>query len=168
MYFFLAISLQKDVVKGTFWPSYVLCRAYTTSAKRSGYRIIKIFDGVQQRNIPRLLFTEIYGHEDLINFMSSYQCQDENGKHYHPRGYLCWYECNKYGEPTGKVIPIKKVPEYIWIYAFSERGFQRLKKERKKKMKLKEILSKEPRASPLETDKKIKLAQTKPKKKKGD
>ena len=160
MYFILAICLQKDVSNGSFWPSYILCRAYTTSEKRSGYRIIKMFEGMPARNIPRVLFTEMTGHEDLISFMSSYQCQDQNGKHYHPHGYLCWYECNRYGEPTGNVIPIKRVPEFIWIYDFASKGFQKLKKDQEKKLKMNEVLSLQPRASPMDrTDVKVKLSQ---------
>ena len=84
------------------------------------------------------------GHDDIINFMSSYQCQDKSGKHYHPRGFLCWYECNRYGDPTGVVHLIKKVPEFIWIYNFSERGYQRMKKDQEKQKKLNEKLSSEP------------------------
>jgi hypothetical protein len=98
-----------------------------------------------------VLFTETIGHEDMINFMSSYQCQDKKGKHYHPRGQLCWYGCNNYGEWNGYVQPIKRVPEYVWIYDFSNKGFQRLKREQATAPKLSEIVSKEPRGSPFET-----------------
>ncbi len=119
-----------------------------------------MFEGMPARNIPRVLFTETIGHEDMIDFMSSYQCQDKKGKHYHPHGYLCWYECNRYGEPNGKVIPIKKVPEFVWIYDFANKGYQKLKKDREKVMKLNEVIAGEPRASPLEpSDRKIKLTQ---------
>ena len=138
------------MVKGTFWPAYVLCTTYSTSEKRSGYRIVKIENGVQLRSNPRLLFTETLGHEDMINFMSSYQCQDKKGKHYHPRGYLCWYGCNRYGEMNGFVQPIKKVPEYVWIFDFENKGYQRLKRERAIVPKLNEVVSREPRGSPYE------------------
>ena len=145
MYYFLAISQQRDVINGSFWPAFVLCQSYTTSEKRSGYKIIKIINGVQTRKIPRILFTEMTGHEDMINFMSSYQTQDkEKGKHYHPHGYLCWYGCKQYGEPNGFVQPIKKVPEYVWIFDFQNKGYQRLKRERKQKPSLNELLTREP------------------------
>ena len=111
-------NVQSDVVNGTFWPAYVLCKSYTTSEKRSGYKIVKIQDGIQLKSNPRLLFTETIGHEDMINFMSSYQCQDKKGKHYHPHGHLCWYGCNQYGEMNGYIQPIKRVPEYVWIFDF--------------------------------------------------
>lgn len=151
IYFFLAISLQKDVISGMFWPAYVLCKTYTTSEKRSGYKIVKIEDGVQLKTNPRLLFTETLGHEDMINFMSSYQCQDKKGKHYHPKGYLCWYGCNQYGEMNGFVQPIKRVPEYVWIFDFKNKGFQRLKREQSIIPRLNEVISREPRGSPFET-----------------
>jgi hypothetical protein len=96
----------------------------------------------------------------MINFMSSYQCQDKKGKHYHPKGHLCWYGCNAYGEPNGFVQPIKRVPEFIWIYAFSEKGYQKLKKDQAKVLTLQEIFTNEPRGSPMaNTDTEIKLHQ---------
>lgn len=138
----------------------MLCKSYTTSEKRSGYKIIRIEEGVQLKSNPRILFTETTGHEDMINFMSSYQAQDKKRKHYHPRGYLCWYGCNQYGEMNGFVQPIKKVPEYVWIFDFSNKGYQRLKKERAMIPKINEVLAKEPRGSPLnESGVKIKLNQ---------
>lgn len=105
---------------------------------------------MQLRNNPRVLFTETTGHEDVINFMSSYQAQDRKGKHYHPRGYLCWYGCNQYGEMTGFIQPIKKVPEYVWIFDFKNKGYQRLKREKEVKPKLNELFAMDPRASPYE------------------
>lgn len=151
MLYFLAITLQEDVVNGSFWPSYVLCRSRTTSESRSGWRIIKQLDGIPSFNLPRVLVTETTGHDDMVGFMSSYQTQDKKGKHYHPYGYLCWYECDRYGDPTGTVQPIKKVPEYVWIYNFSDKGFQKLKRDRQKKKTIKEVLSAEPRTMPLNT-----------------
>ena len=160
MLYFLAITLQADVANGSFWPSYVLCQSYTTSASRSGLRIVKQLDGTPSLKIPRLLVTETIGHDDLINFMSSYQCQDKKGKHYHPRGYLCWYEANNYGDPTGVVHVVKKVPEFVWIYDFGNKGYQKMKKDREKEKTLPEVLSAEPRTMPLNTVAKPKLHQT--------
>ena len=152
--------MQEDVVKGTFWPAFVLCKSYTTSEKRSGYQIIQIVDGVQTKSNPRVLFTETTGHEDLIGFMSSYQRMDKNHKHYHPKGYLCWYGCNQYGEMNGYIQPIKRVPEFIWIFDFGNRGYQKMKKDQEKKKKLSEILSAEPRGSPFpEANVKLKFNQ---------
>ena len=147
-------------MNGSFWPAFVLCRSYTTSEKRSGYKIVQIEDGVQLHSNPRLLFTETIGHEDMIHFMSSYQRVDRNGKHYHPHGYLCWYGCNAYGEMNGFIQPIKRVPEYVWIFDFSNKGYQRLKKERDKKPTIKEVLTQEPKLSPYkETEIKPRLNQ---------
>jgi len=109
---------------------------------------------------PRILFTETLGHEDMIDFMSSYQCQDRKGKHYHPRGVLCWYGCNRYGEMNGFVQPIKRVPEYVWIFDFKNKGYQRLKRNREKIPSAAEVLAREPRAAPLlESETKPKLSQ---------
>ena len=107
---------------------------------------MKIEDGVPLKSNPKVLFTETIGHEDMINFMSSYQCQDKKGKHYHPKGFLCWYGCNKYGEMNGFVQPIKRVPEYVWIFDFKNKGYQRLKREMSVLPKLNEVISKEPYA----------------------
>jgi hypothetical protein len=82
--------------------------------------------------------------------MSSYQTQDKKGKHYHPHGFLCWYGCNKYGEMNGFIQPIKRVPEYVWIFDFQNKGYQRLKKDQSVVPKLNDIVSKEPRGSPYE------------------
>lgn len=96
----------------------------------------------------------------MIGFMSSYQCQDKKGKHYHPRGYLCWYGCNQYGEMNGFVQPIKKVPEYVWIFDFKNKGYQKLKQEWAKVPKLNEVISREPKGSLYEyANKKITLNQ---------
>lgn len=158
MLYFLAITLQADVVNGSFWPSYVLCKTYTTSESRSGYRIVKQLNGTPSSNIPRVLVTEMTGHEDLIKFMSSYQTQDKkNGKHYHPYGYLCWYEANNYGEPTGVAHVIKKVPEYVWIFDFANKGYQQMKRDKAKEKTIPEVLTAEPRMTLLDTVVKPKL-----------
>lgn len=89
----------------------------------------------------------------MINFMSSYQATQKKGKkikHYHPYGYLCWYGCNQYGEMNGFVQPIKRVPEYVWIFDFANKGYQRLKREREEKMKINEVIAREPRGSPFD------------------
>lgn len=145
MYFFLAITLDADVLNGSFWPAYVLCKSYTTSEKRSGWRIVRMEGGVPTSRLPRVLVTETTGHEEMIEFMSSYQVMHpKTKKHYHPKGALCWYSCNQYGDPTGEVVFIKKVPEYVWIFDFSNKGFQKLKKTLAVKPQLNEVLSSEP------------------------
>lgn len=161
MYYFLAISLDADVLNGAFWPAYILCKSYTTSEKRSGWRILHQVEGMPTSSLPRVLVTETTGHEDMIEFMSSYQIKDgKTGKHFHPYGALCWYSCNKYGEPTGETVFIKKVPEWRWIFDFANRGFQKVKKMWEKKPALNELLSSEPNAAVMTfTDTKLKLHQ---------
>lgn len=88
--------------------------------------------------------TEVLGHEDMIQFMSSYQKMDsKTKKHFHPYGALCWFSCNQYGDPTGDVYFIKKVPEFRWIFDFSNRGFQQLKKIKSEKPMINTILSRD-------------------------
>ena len=73
MYYFLAITLDENVRDGTFWPAYVLCKSWTTNNNRSNWRIIMYEDGIPTYNLPKVLVTETYGHDDMIKFMSSYQ-----------------------------------------------------------------------------------------------
>ena len=51
---------------------------------------------------------------------------------------------------NGYIQPIKKVPEYVWIFDFKNKGYQRLKKEQSVIPKLNEIVSREPYGSPYE------------------
>lgn len=149
MYFFIGIVLDADILNGSFSPAYVLCNSYTTSEKRSGWRIISQLDGVPKQRLPRVLVTEIVGHQDMIDFMSSYQRTDAAGKHFHPRGALCWFSCNRYGDPTGDAVFIKSVPEFIWIFDFDKKGFQKLKKDRERIKTYKELLTSEPQAEAM-------------------
>ena len=128
----------------------MLCQSYSTSEKRSGYVIVKIENGIQIKSNPRVLFTETTGHEDMINFMSSYQAQDKKRRHYHPKGMLCWYGCNRYGEMNGYVQPIKHVPEYVWIFDFKNKGYQRLKREREQRPSLTEVIARDPKGYPYD------------------
>ena len=112
MYYSLAIVLDRDIKNGSFWPSYVLCKSNTTSEKRSGYRVIKQFSGDTKFNLPKVLVTSIYGHEDMLNYLSVYRTQDKmKGVHYYPSGALCWFETNQYGDPTGSVYYVRKIPD---------------------------------------------------------
>ena len=110
MYYFLGIVLQEHITDGSFWPSYVLCQSRLTSEARTGMRVIKQFDGKPSKNLPKILVTEPYGHEALLDFLSVYQTQDKfGGVHYHPKGALCWFSCNKYGDPLGQEIYARNV-----------------------------------------------------------
>lgn len=87
----------------------------------------------------------------MINFMSSYQAPGKKGKKFFPKGCLCWYGCNQYGEPNGYIQPIKLIPEFIWFFEYGKRGFPRLKKERSIIPTTPEVLTRDPLA--LEYDK---------------
>lgn len=61
---------------------------------------------------------------------------------------------------NGYIQPIKRVPEYVWIFDFKNKGYQRLKRERSIIPKLNEVVSREPRGSPYEmANVKLKLSQ---------
>lgn len=161
MYYFLAITLDENVRDGTFWPAYVLCKSWTTNSNRSNWRIIMYEDGVPTYNLPKVLVTETYGHDDMIKFMSSYQKKDyKTKKHYHPRGALCWFSCNQYGDPMGTAVFIKRVPEFVWIFNFKEKGYQQLKKDREKIREVNELLASDVKLDVMSfTDKKASLHQ---------
>lgn len=166
MYYFLAITLDADVLNGSFWPSYVLCKSWTESEKRTGWRVTKQLEGKPTKKLPRLLVTSMFGHEDLIFFLSNYITQDSfKGKHYFPHGYLCWYECNKYGEETGVVHLIKHVPEEENWGLMNQSKLRKLKAIQEKKPSLKEVFSKEALCISA-SHKKPKLVQTKLKQRK--
>lgn len=127
-YYFLGLALDQDILKGDFYPSFVLCHALTTSSKRTGLRVIKNLDGKPSKNLPKVLVTEPNGHDDLLDFLSVYQTQDGlRGKHYHPEGALCWYACNQYGDPTGEVIYARKVPIKNLMWSFAQKREFRMK-----------------------------------------
>ena len=79
-------------------------------------------------NLPKAMVTSIYGHEDMIDYMSTYRTQDKmKGKHYIPRGGLFWFTCNQYGDLTGSCYFIKSVPDQE-LYATSYFGTYRKRK----------------------------------------
>ena len=165
MYYFLAIVLKDDIDDGSFLPAYVLCQSYTTTEKLSGWRINDYTSRIPKRSNPKILVTEITGHEDMISFMSSYQKVGPDGKHFHPTGALCWFSCNQYGDPKGDVIWIKRVPEFVYIFDYQNRGWQLVKKMQSHIPTLPEVISKEPMAENM-PEKKIKTDHFKPAKRK--
>lgn len=87
-------------------------------------------------------------HQDLVNYMSVYQTQDEyRGKHYHPEGAVCWYECNAYGEPTGCLIYVHNVPiaELMWDFE-KKRKFKQINPDKPERKTIQFLLSNEPDA----------------------
>lgn len=100
----------------------ILCRSVVKSASRTGLRILKVLDGKPSKNLPKILVTETSGHDELLDFMSVYQTQDGfKGKHYHPEGYLCFYSCNSYGDPTGEVVIARKIPIKSLMWSFAKK-----------------------------------------------
>jgi len=136
--------LDRDINNGSFWPSYVLCFAQTTSDKRSGYRVVKQFGGESKFNLPKVLVTSIYGHDDMLDYLSDYRTQDSfKGVHYYPSGALCWFECNRYGDPLGAVYYVRKIPDMKLLdVPRRQRGLNKLLKQQQKKLTLNETLSK--------------------------
>lgn len=80
----------------------------------------------------------------MIDYLSDYRTQDKmRGKHYYPVGALCWFETNQYGDPTGSVYYIKRVPDMALLeLPRKERGYKKLMSQQKKKLSLKEKFSK--------------------------
>lgn len=145
MYYQLAIVLDRDLNNGCFWPSYVLCVSNTASDKRSGWRVVKQFNGKTRFNLPKLLVTSIYGHDDMLDYLSDYRTQDKmRGVHYYPKGALCWFECNRYGDPTGSVYVARRIPDMKLLdLPLKQRGYRRLLKQQNKKINIKELLIRE-------------------------
>lgn len=123
----------------------MLCQSLTTSDKRCGWRVVKQFDGTSKMNLPKVLVTSPFGHDDMLDYLSDYRTQDKlRGVHYYPKGLLCWFESDKYGEPTGSVYIARQIPDMELLdLPKSERGYRRLLKQRSKRQTLKEILTKE-------------------------
>ena len=70
----------------------------------------------------------MYGHEDMINYLSDYRTQDRmKGVHYYPKGLLCWFETNQYGDPIGSVYVIKPIPDMVYLQTpRRKRGFRQV------------------------------------------
>lgn len=130
---------------GSFWPSYVLCYAQSSSDKRSGYRVIKQFEGSKKFYLPKVLVTSIYGHDELLDYLSDYRTQDKMyGVHYYPSGALCWLETNQYGDPVGSIYIVRKVPDLKLLEKpMRERGMRKLLQDQNRKLTLNEKFAKE-------------------------
>lgn len=81
----------------------------------------------------------------MIDYLSDYRTQDKmRGIHYYPKGLLCWFETNQYGDPTGSVYVVKSIPDMKFLeLPRRQRGFQRLLKNQKEKITIKELFTKE-------------------------
>lgn len=81
----------------------------------------------------------------MLDYLSDYRTQDKmRGIHYYPSGALCWFETNAYGDPTGKVYYVRKVPNMELIkIPRRQRGLARLLEQQNKQMKLNQKFAKE-------------------------
>lgn len=79
----------------------------------------------------------------MIDYLSDYRTQDKmKGVHYYPKGALCWFETNQYGDPTGAVYFIRRVPDMELInIPRRQRGYRRLLEQQKAKVSIKEKLT---------------------------
>ena len=101
--------------------------------------------GETKFKLQKVLVTSIFGHEDLLDYLSSYLTQDKmHGKHYFPKGALCWFETNQYGEPNGTVYYARKIPvTKIVTNIYGLNNLAKLRKARSKKLKLNELFARE-------------------------
>ena len=156
MYYFLGIVVDEDIMRGDMSPSYIVCQSHGTSENRSGWRVVRQDKTNKSlRNMNKALVKTILGNDLLIDFMCNYRTRDhmhgsekydhEQTKKYYPKGALFWFECNRYGEPLGTAIYIKKVPvNEHFTFKNVDQGFKRLKEAMNKVPKLNEVIAKEP------------------------
>lgn len=108
MYWFIGLVAQDDVLKGNIEPSYILCTSHGTSEARTGFRVYRVNSFSSGTSPPKYIVPEVVGHEDIIDFLSSYRTRDhmhnskyhteEETKKYYPKGSLFWFECDKNGD----------------------------------------------------------------------
>lgn len=144
--YYLGIVLAKDINDGYINAEYVLCKSLGRSKNRSPYRVYR-YGNPTFFSIPRILFPIPYCSNDLIDFLSNYRTRDHihikgrsiaRTKKYTPVGALFWFECNKYGEPTGKKIFIKRIPDKK--YSRDNAKNELMKKIERKRLTVNELL----------------------------
>lgn len=116
MYAFLGIVHEKDILKGNFVPSAVLC-----SSRVGGLLVVDTNQTHHQ--LPKLLVTELWGHEDMIQRMYERRQKEVEPKtsitnprrrkgrkrpRVKTRGKVFWFLCDMYGNPTGEAIMVDK------------------------------------------------------------
>ena len=81
----------------------------------------------------------------MLDYFSDFRTQDKmHGVHYYPRGALCWFEANQYGDLLGSVYFARRIPVMEMLdLPMKERGLRRLNAQRNKKKNIKELLTKE-------------------------
>lgn len=118
--FFIGIVRQRDADRGCFNPTYVLFQSHGISENRTGWRVLKLPG--KYADMRKVLVAAPCGHENMIAFLSHYRTRDhmhgskkyrhEYTKKYYPKGFLCWFECDQFGQQTGRAIIIKRVPDH--------------------------------------------------------
>lgn len=103
--------------------------------------MIKQFDGTSVFNLRKVLVTSIHGHNDMLDYLSDYRTQDKmRGIHYYPKGALCWFETNQYGDPIGSLYIARMIPDQnLMNRPKKERGYQQLMKKYNRPLSLKEL-----------------------------
>lgn len=172
MYYFLAIVKQNDVNNGKIIPSYILCLTKGNSQNRSGWRVYKAGAGLSN-DAPKCLVSSLVDRncQLMISFMSNYRTRDhmQNDRHYrkkekkmkyYPKGALCWFGCNIYGQREGPVVFIKNVPDKNAKYKQSDSGLQQIKDANNKAYTFRQLLMKNNTCRDLQTsNKKCRLVQ---------
>lgn len=115
MFYYVGIVLDKDWESGWIFPSYVLCYRQT----EQGFHFLASrqdpADLSQQRRLKKILVTEPYGNENVVDYMSHiwFYNEKKNGPTtFFPEGYLCYFPCDACGRPArrGHAIIIHHVP----------------------------------------------------------
>lgn len=115
--------------------------------------------GKTKFNLSKVLVTSLYGHNDMLDYFSDFRTQDKmHGTHYYPKGALCWFETNQYGDLLGPVYFVRRIPDMKMLeLPLKERGLKRLKGQQNKKKTLIDILTKEKNDTEILETKKPKL-----------
>jgi len=164
--YFLAIVTEENIKAGIIVPAYILCKSKGKSENRSGWRVTNVTSG-KPCTMPKLVVNTPTGHNEMIDFLSSFRTRDhmhgddnfdhEDTKKYYPHGALFWFECNKYGDPTGQCLYVKSVPEKRHK---TDGGFEKLKEFLNTKPYLKDLLVEDAESLPMQnTDNKAILPQ---------
>ena len=104
----------------------------------------------------------MYGHEDMIDYLSTYRWQEKfKGKHHVPRGALFWFTCNSYGDLTGSCYFIKNVPDMeLMGQSYMGTGYRKHILKKKEVRTLPKVLCDDERlAEHILKEKKLKLHQ---------
>lgn len=101
--------------------------------------MIKQYNNTRAFSLRKVLVTSIYGHEDMIDYLSIYRTQDKfKGEKFYVKGALCWFETDQYGDPIGSVYFIKRIPDQEILKTRYKRNLKTFTDKLEKKPTLKE------------------------------